>query len=91
MKIEIKSNDVGVKSGTSKRTGKPYSIREQVGYLHQDGEAYPVRCVLNLEDGQEPYAPGVYETANELYVGDFGRLAVSRSMRLVPASARKAA
>jgi hypothetical protein len=31
MKIEIKSSDVGVKSGTSKRTGKAYTIREQVG------------------------------------------------------------
>jgi hypothetical protein len=91
MKIEIKSADVNVKSGVSKKNGKPYTIREQVGYLHQEGEAYPVRCVLALEDQQESYAPGVYETANELYVGDFGRLAVSRSMRLVSVSARRAA
>lgn len=91
MKIEIKSAEVNVKSGTSKRTGKPYSIREQVGYLHQDGEAYPVRCVLQLEDQQEPHAPGLYETSNELTVGDFGRLAISRNLRLVPASARRAA
>lgn len=89
MKIEVKSNDVNVKSGNAKRTGRPYTIREQVGYLHVPGEAYPQRCVLNLEDGQEPYPPGIYETSNELYVGDFGRLAVSRRMTLAPA--RKAA
>lgn len=89
MKIEIKSNDVNVKSGTAKRTGRPYTIREQVGYLHVQGEAYPQRCVLNLEEGQEPYAPGVYETSGELCVGDFSRLAVSRRMQLV--ASRKAA
>lgn len=82
MKIEVKSSEVNVKSGTSKKSGKPYSIREQVGYLHVQGEAYPQRCVLQLEDEQQPYAPGVYETANELYVGDFGRLAISRRMTL---------
>lgn len=91
MKIEIKSNDVNVKSGTSRRTGKAYSIREQVGYLHQDGEAYPVRCVLQLDDDQQGYAPGLYETSNELTVGDFGRLSASRNMRLVPVAARKVA
>lgn len=89
MKIEVKSADVNVKSGTSKKSGKPYSIREQVAYLHVQGEAYPQRCVLQLEDDQQPYAPGVYDTANELYVGDFGRLSVSRRMTLQPV--RKAA
>jgi len=89
MKIEIKSGEVKVKSGNAKRTGIPYTIREQEAYLHVPGAAYPERCVLNLEDGQEPYAPGIFETANELYVGDFGRLAVSRRMVLTPA--RKAA
>ena len=84
MKIEAKSSEVKVKSGNAKRTGKPYTIREQEAYLHVPGGAYPERCVLNLEEGQEPYAPGIYETANELYVGDFGRLAVSRRMALAP-------
>jgi len=89
MKIEVKSSEVKVKSGNAKRTGRPYTIREQEAYLHVPGAAYPERCVLNLEDDQEPYAPGIYETSNELYVGDFGRLAVSRRMTLT--SIRKAA
>jgi len=89
MKIEIKSGEVKVKSGNAKRTGKPYTIREQEAYLHVPGAAYPERCVLNLEDGQEAYPPGMFETSNELYVGDFGRLAVSRRMVLSPV--RKAA
>lgn len=91
MKIEIKSNELNVKSGTSKRTGKAYSITEQVGYLHVEGEAYPVRCVLQIEDGAQAYAPGLYETANELAVGDFGRLSVSRRLSLVPVRSAKAA
>ena len=91
MKIEVKSADIGVKSGTSRRTGKPYTIREQTAWLHLASEPYPQRCVLQVEEGQEPYAPGFYETADELRVGSFGRLEVSRSMRLVPSSARKAA
>lgn len=89
MKIEVKSSELNVKSGTSKRTGKPFSITEQSAYLHMDGEAYPVRCVLPIEDGAQAYAPGMYETASELTVGDFGRLSVSRKLRLVPV--RKAA
>lgn len=89
MKIEVKSTEVNTKAGNSKRSGKPYSIREQVAYLHVQGEAYPVRCVLVLEDGQEAYPAGMYETANELYVGDFGQLTASRRMALTPI--RKAA
>lgn len=89
MKIEVKSSEVKVKSGNAKRTGNPYTIREQEAYLHIQGAAYPERCVLNLEEGQEAYAPGIYETGNELYVGDFGRLAISRRMTLTPV--RKAA
>lgn len=85
MKVEVKSSDVNVKAGTSKRTGKAYSIREQVAYLHVSGEAYPVRCVLALEDLAEPFAPGLYETRDELRVGAFGRLEVSRGLQLVPA------
>lgn len=84
MQIEVKSTDVNVKAGNSKRSGKPYSIREQVAYLHVAGEAYPVRCVLVLEEGQQPYALGVYQTSNELYVGDFGQLTASRRMVLTP-------
>lgn len=91
MRIEIKSSEVNVKAGTSKRTGKPYSITEQVGYLHVSGEAYPVRCVLQIEEGQQAYAPGLYDTQDELFVGDFGRLGVSRQMKLVPIAARKVA
>lgn len=91
MKIEVKSVDVNVKAGTSKKTGKPYSIREQGAYLFVEGEPYPQRCVLQLGDEQAPYGVGLYDTADEMRVGAFGRLEVSRSMRLVGAASRKAA
>ena len=93
MKIEVKSAEVGVQSGTSKRTGKPYSIRKQVAYLYADGEPYPVRFELQLQDDEKPHEPGVYETENELFVDvrNFNRLGVSRSMRLVRVGQRKVA
>ncbi len=50
-----------------------------------------MRCVLQIEDGAQAYAPGLYETANELAVGDFGRLSVSRRLSLVPVRSAKAA
>lgn len=92
MRVEIKAADVAVKSGTSKRTGKAYSIREQVGWLHVAGEPYPQRFSLQLEDDNPGYPPGLYETEGELFVDarNFNRLGVSRSMRLVAVS-RKAA
>ena len=89
MKIEVKSEEVNTKTGFAKASGKPYSIREQFAYLHVPGDAYPVKCSLQLEDEQAPYPVGLYETTNELYVGDFGRLNVSRKMQLLPQ--RKAA
>lgn len=91
MKIEVKSAEVGTKSGVSRKNGKPYSIREQVAWLHNASDPYPQRCVLQLEDDQQPYGPGMYETAEELRVGSFGRLEVSRSMKLLPSQARRVA
>ena len=83
MKIEVKTSEVRVKSGNAKRTGKPYTIREQEAYLHVPGAAYPERCVLNLEGDQEPYAPGIYETSNELSVSQaFAVCSYSASARV---------
>ena len=91
MKIEVKSAEVGVQSGTSKRTGKPYSIRKQVAWLHTEGEPYPQRFELQLGDEEKPYEPGLYETENELFVDarNFNRLGVSRSIQLVRVAPRK--
>lgn len=60
IKIEIESQTVVTRSGTSQKTGKPYTIREQAALLFRDGEKYPERIKLTLDDGLTPYAPGFY-------------------------------
>lgn len=86
MQIEIKSGEVKTKAGKSARTGRDYSIREQVGYLHGVG-AYPVECRLNVPDDSTGYAPGVYEVTKPLAVGEYGRLIVPRDLGLQPVKA----
>lgn len=82
-RIEITSDQVHTKTGTSAKSGKPYTIREQEGYLHGLG-AYPVACRVMLGDDQKPYAPGLYEVGAPLSVGRFQSLQVNRALGLVP-------
>lgn len=84
LKIEVKSTEVETRTGTSPRTGKPYTIRSQVAYaftLERNGQprSYPERISLNLEDNDQPYPVGVYYLDDRsVYVGDFGRLMLGR-------------
>jgi len=60
IRIEIESQTIQTRSGVSSKTGKPYTIHEQSALLFRDGEKYPERIKLNLDDGATPYAPGQY-------------------------------
>ena len=81
--IEITSQELNVKSGTSNRTGKPYHIREQTAYLHKKGQAYPDKFVISLESDQAPFPPGNYDLIPEsFYIDRFSQLAVRP--KLVP-------
>lgn len=60
IRIEIESQAIQTRSGVSSKTGKPYTIREQSALLFREGEKYPERIKLNLDDGVTPYAPGHY-------------------------------
>ncbi|MEQ1775534.1 MAG: single-stranded DNA-binding protein [Burkholderiales bacterium] len=90
IKIEIDSKSLDERSGTSAK-GKPYLIREQVGYAHilnEDGKPgkYPVRCKIGLEEKQNAYEPGFYSIDPRcMIVGDFDRVAIGR-LRLIPAA-----
>lgn len=94
IKIEVVSAEVATKSGTSSRTGKPYSIREQVGYAHVTDRAgapkkFPVEIKVPLSDDQTPYAPGFYTVAPcSFYVDRFGGLTIG--LELEPLAAAKA-
>jgi len=97
IKIEVKSTEVRTINGTSKKTGKPYTIRDQEAYAHtldKDGKprAYPERISLQLEGDQPPFDPGTYHLSpSSVYVGDFGRLMLGRPVLVkAPAVSRAA-
>ncbi len=97
IKVEIADSRVDVKQGTSSRTGKPYSIREQEGwgyFFDVEGKPHPhpMRVRLTLEDSQEPYAPGTYTLAPEsLYADRFGQISIRARLKAADAKSLKAA
>lgn len=92
LQIEIKTNHILTRSGTSRKTGQPYLLREQEAWIHLQGtdgalHPYPTRMVISLADDQPPYAPGTYTLSpSSLFVGAFSRLTLGR-LALVPAPA----
>lgn len=85
VKVEIKPSQVSVdvRNGVSAKSGKPYTMREQMGYAWLGGD-YPELIKLSLDEGQPPYTAGFYELLlSSFRVGDFNRLQVDR-VRLSP-------
>jgi hypothetical protein len=66
--IEVVSTHVETRSGTSKQ-GRAYTINEQEAYLH-NGNAYPVKIKINLENGQPAYQPGNYNLHPSSFYSD---------------------
>lgn len=92
IKAEVESAFVDERSGISTK-GKPYTIRSQKAWLFL-GSKFPKESVLNLEEGQRPYSPGLYEIdlLPALDIGDFGRIVVDgRRVILQPVTAAVAA
>ncbi len=92
--IEIKSTNISTRTGMSKRTNQPYTMRSQEGWalLHSSAgpQPYPTRIELNLEEGQPPFQPGTYMLdPASLYVGQFSKLSLGRLL-LSPVSAKSA-
>ncbi|YCH23993.1 G5P family DNA-binding protein [Pseudomonas sp. D1-3] len=84
--VEIHSAEFSTKSGTSARTNKPYSIREQVAYVHIGDVPYPTQIKITLDDGKPSYAPGKYHLADDsFFVGQYADLKIRP--RLVPIAA----
>jgi len=76
MRIQIRSADVQVKTGTSK-AGKPYSIPEQKGYIVDDEMVLPF--FFSLGRDQSPFAPGFYSLAASSFgVTPWGSLELER-------------
>lgn len=97
IKIEVTSNEVKHKSGTSQKTGKPYDIPEQEawGYFHdQEGKPHPhpQKVRLGLDKDQPAYSVGIYTLAPEsLYVDRFGQISIRARLRPVPQAVKAAA
>jgi len=84
VKIEIVDPTIETRSGNAKESGKAYTIREQVGYVHL-GEQYPAKIVINLPDNHAGWPCGWYELGGGSFVvGRFGALELSRRLALVP-------
>ncbi|MDU5476120.1 single-stranded DNA-binding protein [Pantoea sp.] len=86
--IQIMPSQVAIEnvSGTSKNSGKPFSINKQAGYAY-NGDEFPVKFEFVVDEGVEPYPAGKYTLHPSSYkVGDFGRLTIDRVL-LVPAEA----
>jgi hypothetical protein len=59
MLIEVKTEQVMVKEGTARGSGRPYKIREQAAWV-DTGKAYPAEVRVRLADDQAPFPVGVY-------------------------------
>lgn len=75
--IEIRKAENSTKSGISRKSGKPYTIIEQEGYVTlPNGEVR--RVVLQHEEGDAALPVGLYTPKPSAYwVGDFGALSIS--------------
>lgn len=95
MKVTIREAKVEVKTGTSKRSGKPYTLRQQSATFESEAERRV--CMLILGDEQQPHEPGVYEidAARAFTVSQYGDVELVRVLPLrkvgeLPASRRAA-
>lgn len=87
LRFEIRSTEVAVKSGVSRR-GRPFEIKEQTAFLNHNDESRKV--VFALERDAQPYAPGVYTIdPSSFYVDGFGQVQMRLRLRPVAAEARK--
>ena len=81
MKIEIQNAHVDEFSGTSNRTGRPFTIRKQEAWAHLPGEPYPRAISIPLGREQSPYAPGTYALdPKSFFVDKFGSLSLRPSL-----------
>ena len=75
--INVREAAIDPKHGTSRKTGRPYSIYEQGAYVTlPNGETR--RVVLQHEEGDQALPVGQYQPkASAYWVGDFGALSIS--------------
>lgn len=86
IKIQITSPDIREMKGTGKTSGKPYHMRFQKAFaftVDKDGVVaeFPDKFEIILEEGQVPYARGVYELGPQsIYINRDGNMDVSAKL-----------
>lgn len=96
-KVQVETTVFDLKQGTSAKTGKPYSIREQEAWMFgygRDGkpQPHPQKIKLTLDDDQPPYEIGNYTLdPSSIYVDRFGQIAIRARLRPLVQAAAKAA
>lgn len=83
--IEFDKSELNINEGKSARTGNAYKIITQLGWLHTQGEKYPVRLAYPIPQPEndadpKPYPVGIYEvhTNNIFEVGQFDSFELTR-------------
>lgn len=85
--IEIESTQLKTKSGISSRTQKPYEIREQNALMFKDGERFPDKIKITIQDGQSAYQTGRYALHSDSFrVSRFGGIEVAPVLVSIPAA-----
>ena len=96
LKVQVETTVFDLKQGTSAKTGKPYSIREQEAWMFgygRDGkpQPHPQKIKLTLDDDQQPYEIGTYQIdPASLYVDRFGQVAIRVRLRQIAQAAKAA-
>lgn len=86
MRVTIEG-DLQTNNGRSS-SGKEFTERFQNAYLHVAGSKYPKSCKVMLWDNARPYAPGDYDTTQDLEINEFGKLRVKTDLVLAPATSK---
>lgn len=75
--IDVREAKIDPKHGTSRKTGRPYSMYEQAAFVTlPNGESR--RVTFTHEEGDQPLPVGTYRPKPSAYwVGDFGALSIS--------------
>lgn len=86
IRIEIESVTLKQRSGTSKESGKPYSMQEQMALMFRQGERYPEKIKLTLDKDASAYPVGHYMLSDDSF--QLSRFAgIQLFPRLIPLAA----
>jgi len=89
--IEFDKAELNINEGNSSRTGNKYKIITQMGWLHTEGDKYPVAVAYPIEQPEGNIEPKAYPVGNYqvdtnslLTTGAFDALDIIRHPKLVP-------